>query len=134
MSVDWKASKYSYFIKNKSEISQFNLGGSDMTKMLRAQMNGKIDSWAIRFCFQQFLDKKACVFAKVSKVQSIGFSKDATNTVGAKKFITSLDCSNKQDFVFESFIKYNDDLLKAFRDKFSLRRRVLDKIWGFFND
>lgn len=132
-SVDWDVSKYTRFINNKSEIKRFNKGGSDMSKMLKAQMTGKIDSWAIRFCFQQFLDKKACVFPKISKVQSIGFSKEATNTVGAKKFITKLDATNKKDFVFENFTKYDEKLLSAFRKKFSIKQRLIDKIGAFFN-
>lgn len=132
-SVDWDVSNYIRFINNKSEIKRFNKGGSDMSKMLKAQMTGKIDSWAIRFCFQQFLDKKACVFPKISKVQSIGFSKEATNTVGAKKFITKLDTTNKKDFVFENFTKYDEKLLSAFRKKFSFKQRLIDKISTFFN-
>ena len=132
-SIDWDVTKFKRFIKSKSDIALFNMGGSDMTKMLKNQMKGKIDSWAIRFCFQQFLDKKACVFPKISKVQSIGFSEEATNTVGAKKFITSLDTSNKQKFIFENFTRYDEDLLIAFRNKFSLRQRMLDKIWKIFN-
>ena len=132
-SVDWSVSNYTRFINNKSEIKQFNKGGSDMTKMLKSQMNGKIDSWAIRFCFQQFQDKKACLFPQVSKVQSIGFSKDATHTVGAKKFITTLDIGTKKDFKFENFTKYDEKLLRSFREKFSFKQRLIDKISRFIN-
>ena len=104
-----------------------------MTKMLKSQMNGKIDSWAIRFCFQQFLDKKACLFPQISKVQSIGFSKEATNTVGAKKFITTLDVGTKKDFTFKNFTKYDEKLLRSFREKFSVKQRLIDKISRFIN-
>ena len=127
-SVDWGVSNYKNFITNKTLIRRFNRGGSDMTKMLKAQMTGKIDSWAIRFCFQQFIDEKASLFPKISKVQSIGFSKKATHTFGAKKFITTLDNGSKQDFCFEEFTKYDKNLLHAFRKKFSFRQRALDKI------
>jgi hypothetical protein len=127
-SVDWKVSNYNNFICNKEEIQKFKSGGSDMLRMLTAQMEGKIDSWAIRFCFQQFTDNKVCVFPKISKIQSIGFSKEATHTVGAKKFITILDSSNKTNFNFDPFIKYDQNLLNAFRQKFSIKQRLIDKI------
>lgn len=132
-SVDWEVSNYSKFINNRSDIKRFNKGGSDMTKMLKSQMSGKIDSWAIRFCFQQFLDKKACLFPKISKVQSIGFSEEATHTVGAKKFITTLDVGNKKKFTFKRFTKYDEKLLHSFREKFSIKQRLLDKISRFIN-
>lgn len=132
-SVDWGVSNYKRFINNRSDINRFNKGGSDMTKMLKSQMNGKIDSWAIRFCFQQFLDKKACLFPKISKVQSIGFSREATHTVGAKKFITKVDVGTKKDFTFKPFTKYDEKLLRSFREKFSLQQRLIDKISHFIN-
>jgi len=133
-SVDWEVSSYKNFISNKEAIRKFNIGGSDMTRMLKAQMRGEIDSWAIRFCFQQYIDNLACVFPKVSKVQSIGFSKEATHTVGAKKFLTKLDDSNKTSFKFNYFIKYDKELIKAFNDKFTIYQRILDKIKLLFND
>lgn len=131
-SIDWKVSSYKNFSSNKEEVLKFNIGGSDMTSMLKSQMRGEIDSWAIRFCFQQYIDNLACVFPKVSKVQSIGFSKEATHTVGATKFITKLDTSNKTIFNFHHFIKYDLNLLIAFRKKFSIKQRLMDKIKYFF--
>lgn len=130
-SVDWKVSSYKTFISNKEAVQKFNIGGSDMTSMLKSQMRGEIDSWAIRFCFQQYIDDLVCVFPKVSKVQSIGFSKEATHTVGATKFITKLDTSNKTIFNFYPFIKYDSNLLIAFRKKFSIKQRLKDKIKFF---
>tara|TARA_B100000787_G_scaffold146019_1_gene116480 strand:+ start:12327 stop:13229 length:903 start_codon:yes stop_codon:yes gene_type:complete len=133
-SVDWEVSKYKNFISNKKAILKFNIGGSDMTRMLKSQMIGKIDSWAIRFCFQQYIDNMVCVFPKISKVQSIGFSKDATHTVGAKKFLTKLDDSNKTSFKFNNFIKYDEKLIKAFGDKFSIVQRIKDKLILLFHE
>ena len=58
---------FTSFKKSKQLKRAFNNGGSDMTLMLNAQMKGKIDSWAIRFCFQQFLNQQACVFPTTLK-------------------------------------------------------------------
>ena len=54
-SIDWKVNNYDSFKNSKKQQRDFNQGGSDMSSMLNSQMNEKIDSWAIRFCFQQFL-------------------------------------------------------------------------------
>lgn len=127
-SVDWKVNNYNSFKGSIKQQIAFNRGGSDMSSMLSAQMNGKIDSWAIRFCFQQFLNKQVCVFPKISKVQSIGFSKEATHTFGSFKFITELDNSNQTDFAFKEFNNYEKTILREFRAKFSIRQRIFDRL------
>ena len=127
-SVDWDVISQNEFMKSKSQKKSFNTGGSDMSLMLNAQINGKIDSWAIRFCYQQFLNKQACVFPKISKVQSIGFSKEATHTHGARKFITVLDNSEQRDFTFKKFIEYDINLVNEFKGKFSIKQRIIDNL------
>ena len=132
-SIDWDVKPYNNFMKSKKKRKAFNIGGSDMTAMLKAQMDGRIDSWAIRFCFQQFLNKQACVFPQVSKIQSIGFSNEATHTNGIRKFITVIDDSCRRSFNFENFIDYDKTLVEEFNKKFSIKQRVFDRIIGFFN-
>lgn len=132
LSVDWEVKMFTNFKKSKQLKRAFNNGGSDMTSMLNAQMKGKIDSWAIRFCFQQFLNQQACVFPTISKVQSLGFSKEATHTTGSTKFITILDKSQRRKFIFEKFNEYDFIILKDFKRKFSFTQRVLDRIIKIF--
>ena len=93
---------------------------------------GKIDSWAIRFCFQQFLDQKVCAFPTKSKVSSLGFSKDASNTAHTKRFFTELDKSNKVQFVFDDFIHYDDQLLKEFSNVFQLKIGYMIILGSYF--
>ena len=131
-SVDWDVINYNDFIKSKKKKKKFNIGGSDMAGMLKAQMDGSIDSWAIRFCYQQYLNKQACVFPQVSKIQSIGFSKEATHTNGARKFITKIDESYRRSFNFENFIAYDKILVEEFNKKFSVKQRIFDRIIKFF--
>lgn len=127
-SVDWEVKRFKDLNESKKMQKAFNQGGSDMSSMLKAQMNGRIDSWAIRFCFQQFLNKQACIFPNKSKVQSIGFSKEATHTVGAGKFITTLDNSEQRNFTFNKFIEYEMKLVNEFKSKFSIQQRIMDRL------
>ncbi|MWW25906.1 glycosyltransferase family protein [Algibacter lectus] len=126
--IDWQASDYHEFSTNKTLKKRFNRGGSDMSGMLRNQMESKIDSWAIRFCYHQFNQDLKTVFPNKSKVQSIGFSKEATHTSGTKRFITELDEGYKTVFKFEIFDEMNNTLVKEFQNKFSIKTRLLDKI------
>lgn len=126
--IDWKVETYPEFRKSRTKKRSFNKGGSDLSAMLKNQVNGRIDSWAIRFCYEQFLDKKPTVFPTKSKVQNIGFSKEATHTSGAKHFITNIDTELKVDFNFRDFNGYDPDILNQVKKVYSIRQRIINKI------
>ena len=50
---DWNVSDYDKFVKDEQWQKRFNRGGGDLTGMLALQMAGKIDSWAVRWCFEE---------------------------------------------------------------------------------
>lgn len=132
--IDWGVSDYKQFINSIALQRKFNRGGSDMTKMLKFHHQGRIDSWAIRFCFHQFKYDMKTVFPSVSKVQNIGFSKEASHTTNvSKRFNTVLDDGKKRIFHFKQFEKMDEQLVKQFRDKFSIRARLIDKIFKINN-
>ena len=72
---------------------RFNLGGNDMYKMLELQMLGKIDSWAIRWCYNQFSQQTYTIYPTKSKVINDGFNDQlgTHNTNSANKHISILD-------------------------------------------
>jgi len=72
--VDWTISNFEDFKKNKEKIKNFERGGNDMFKMLELQYLGKIDSWAIRWCYSQFLHSAYSVTPKISMTKNEGFS------------------------------------------------------------
>ena len=72
--VDWEVKDFDVLKQDKILQNKFNLGGNDMFKMLDLQMLGKIDSWAIRWCYSQFKLSMYTVFPKRSKVINDGFA------------------------------------------------------------
>ena len=128
MPIDWEVQDYSAFVKDKKKVKDFKRGGSDMPRMLKNQMNGKIDSWAIRFCYHQFKGNLMTVFPTISKIKSIGFSEEATHTSGTKRFITPIDTELKRDFKFERFTKPDKKLIKEFASFFSIKNRIMNQL------
>lgn len=126
-SVDWQIKTYQDFRWNVSQQLKFMRGGSDMPRMLRNQVNNKIDSWAIRWCYNQFKRNQLTVFPSSSKVKSIGFGDEATHTKKTTRFFTKIDTSNQQHFEFDKSILLNTQLVKEFRQKFSIKNRILDR-------
>ena len=83
--IDWAIKDWDEFKTNKKLKKQFNLSGSDMYKMLELQMLGKLDSWAIRWVYNQFRYNKFSIFPRCSKAINIGFEDEkASNTSGRK--------------------------------------------------
>ncbi len=80
LSVDWDIKDYMNFIKNKNKVKEFERGGHDLCEMLSAQMNGKIDSWAIRWCYNQYKQGKFTIFPVKSLVQNIGLDGSGTHS------------------------------------------------------
>jgi hypothetical protein len=126
--VDWDVKDYNSFIKSSKLKREFARGGSDLPQMLINQMNGKIDSWAIRWCFYQFLTNQLTIFPTKSKIISIGFGENATHTRKTKRFETELDTTLKENFYFNESIKLDKNLIYQFKAKFSIYNRVIEKV------
>ncbi len=125
--VDWEAKNYRKVIYNPIEHLRFMRGGSDMPYMLWKQMNGKIDSWAIRWCLYQFRKDFLTVFPSRSKLESIGFGADATHTKDTNRFNTIIDQEEQVLFTFSKELVLDKDLVREFRNQFSIVNRLKDK-------
>ncbi|MFY8021544.1 MAG: sugar transferase, partial [Bacteroidia bacterium] len=71
--VDWEVKSYEYFRSNNKQRKKFAQGGSDLNKMLDLQMKNKLDSWAIRWFYHQFLVQGLTVYPIYSKIYNHGF-------------------------------------------------------------
>jgi len=132
-SIDWGCSQYEDFKYNRKLKKQFNRMGSDMSYMLKKQMQGYLDSWAIRFCFHQFNNNLFSVVPAISKTSNIGFNDiNATNTINQfNRFKTILDNSNNEIYNFKSNITLEYKIIKKFRRNNSLFVRFIFKIISF---
>ncbi len=134
--IDWEVKDYDYFKINNQLRKDFNKMGSDMAGMLDRQMNHKINSWAIRWCYHQFKFNLFSVHPFASKISNIGFdSIDASNTkVKFNPFETKLDNDNKIIFHFSDDINLNDSIINQFTKPFSIFSRIKYKFFNFFNE
>ena len=131
--IDWAMSDYNEFKKDKAAQKRFNRNGSDLSKLLRLQMEGKRNSWAIRWAYAQFKLQAYTVFPVVSKVANDGFGGNATHTskLYQSRFSTYLDTSGKTNFRFvPPYI--HPKIFKQFTDTYSLKTRILYRIKGLF--
>lgn len=71
--ADWKVAGFESLKNNPKEICRFNRGGNDMFPMLKAQMEGKLDSWAIRWDYCMYKNDAYCVFPVRTLNYNVGF-------------------------------------------------------------
>jgi len=111
--IDWEIKDWQEFKKDEKATEKFNLGGNDMYKMLELQMLGKIDSWAIRWCYNQFKQDKYTIYPKKSKVINDGFNdgKGTHNSGVSSKLVKKMD-NNK--IVFK-LLYTNVSIAKCFK-------------------
>jgi hypothetical protein len=123
--IDWDVKDFKEFVKNKKEVKKFNRGGIDMTRMLKHQQDGKNNSWAIRWAYAMYKKDKFCIYPKVSKVQNMGFGKDATHCTGVNIYKTILDSDNKKQFIFTDEKNPDHIISKEFRYQYSYRNKFI---------
>jgi hypothetical protein len=70
--VDWDVADFEQFSKDACARRRFDLGGADLSEMLEDQMAGRVDSWAIRWCYASFRLGRVNVYPVKSLVTNIG--------------------------------------------------------------
>lgn len=88
--VDWEVSDFHSYLHDKKRRKEFDTIEKGLDKMLVLQQAGKIDSWAVRWCYHLYTHQLLTVYPRVSKTQNTGFDGSGTNCESAT--------SNKEQF------------------------------------
>jgi glycosyltransferase involved in cell wall biosynthesis len=93
--IDWSVADYTAFRSSWIERRSFAKGGADLPRMLDLQMRGRINSWAIRFNYAMYKQKRFCIYPRTSLVKNIGFGGFATHSSASDllKYEVQLDHS-----------------------------------------
>jgi hypothetical protein len=130
--IDWEIQHYSEFVKDSNAQKIFSEGGSDLNGMLKKQMNGKLDSWAIRWFYNQFKCKGLTVYPVESKILNEGFGVNATHTKGSpRRYMPFLDTNNKRTFVHPLVVEITGEAQQKFKIKMGYFSRLKSKIETF---
>lgn len=125
-SVNWELKDWNSCIQYSRAFNKW--GGSDCWHMLNDWHKGKNKSWAIRFCFAQFLQDKISLFPMKSLVQNDGFDGKGTNCKKWSRFKCELDKDSKLVFEWPSTLQVNKELRKQAIHYHSLYLRIWSKI------
>lgn len=71
--ADWNVNGWEKVFEDISVKKKFRRGGDDLPYIFKAQMNGTLNSWAIRWYYSHFRKNRLTVFPVRSLVENIGF-------------------------------------------------------------
>lgn len=125
-SVDWELKDWNKYTQMGKAFNKW--GGSDCWKMLNDWKHGKNKSWAIRFCFAQFLQDKVSLFPILSKVRNEGFDGEGTNCKKWSRFKSRFDKADTGEFKNPPQIELN----KHFHKSTLYYRTLLIRLWSRF--
>lgn len=125
--VDWKLDDWDSVVANRNAFVSSQ--GSDVFKMLSDCKHGKNHSWAIRFCYAQFVLKRLSVFPVKSLVDNEGFGGDGTNCKRYSRFKFELNEEKEHlTFRFPTDVKLHHFFFKQVMWYHSLPLRIWSRI------
>lgn len=130
-SVDWSFDNWEEWRKYKKSFNKW--GGSDCFSMLRGCKDGRNKSWAIRFCFAQFLQNKFSIFPIKSLVNNNGFDGEGTNCKKYSRFKFDLERPDKIDFIFPDKPKLIKSIHRQAMSYHSIPIRLWSRIMYFLH-
>ena len=127
--IDWEVKDYPALMHDRAARKAFNKMGSDMTGLLTKQKLGKINSWAIRWCYHQFKHDLYSVHPVVSKIRNIGYARGATHTKEKfNRFETRLDTGDRTDIDFNIPVRLEKKVIRQFVRPYSIPYRAIYKV------
>lgn len=119
--IDWEISDYGDFIISPNRIKRFNRAGPDLTRMLKQQFEGKIDSWSIRFDYNMSKWGLISVCPTLNLVQNTGCDGSGTHCGSA-------------EFFYNKFPTLTLNKLDRFPENFSINREIERNTYSFFKN
>lgn len=118
--VDWAVGDYEEFLRDDRAQELFKRGGDDLPAMLAAQMDGRLDSWSIRFDYAHHTHDAFCVHPVVSKVENIGFDGSGVHCSDGTGYEAELDPGDRP-FRLDPDLAFDASVQRAFDRRFRPR-------------
>ena len=126
--VDWNVMKYTQFLNDKKWKKRFCRGGKDLPQMLINQMENGLDSWAVRWVFEQSNQNKYTIYPKISRLKNIGFDGTGIHSEIESSYDTFIS-NGKLEVNFE-LLKPEKRIVHEFNRRFeyTLRKKIKRRI------
>ena len=130
--TDWEVKDFPKLMQSKELQNRFNRGGADLTEMLQHQMEGRINSWAIRWVYTQSNLDMYTVYPKNSYVLNDGCDGSGTHLGSTSEYQTEIQESAAK-CQFET-LKIEERIAKEFWYKYTdtLNKKIIRNLKKIF--
>ena len=130
--VDWDMKYFESFMRDKKAQSAFERGGDDLTRMLIAQKEGRIDSWAIRYAYAHYAHRSFCIYPRKTLVQNIGLDNSGIHCQPDPRFMhTTIDQRWQPDPArFCPASQMDNEITKRFKSGFNGPAKIKTNLSG----
>lgn len=121
--IDWDIQDYKKFRWSFKKRKEFNRWGTDKASMLDDQMNGRINSWAIRFEYAMFKKRMYNILPRESLIRNIGFDGSGTHCamVSEDENSFAIELTDAQKKIQIEIVKPEESIRKIFCEPFNVR-------------
>ena len=116
-SIDWEVKDFDELKKSWKKRRKFNRGGNDLYRMLRHQMRGERDSWAVRFCYAQSKQDKYAIYPKETLTLNIGEDGSGTHCQNTGKQVDYSRLDGQRNIVLED-VKLDKRIIRDFKAQY----------------
>jgi len=125
--IDWNVADYHIIKQNRHLQREFNRGGNDLFDMLKSQMNGEIDSWAIRWDYSASKQNRYTVYPVHTMIAGIGMDGSGVHCTKNTRYIDQIPVNNV-DYKFDKDISLNEQISKSVYNYY--KKDVIHIIWS----
>lgn len=111
--IDWSDEPYKGFRFSIGKRSKFNAWGNDRAGMYDDQMNGRINSWAIRFDYAMFTNNAVNIIPRETLIKNIGMDGSGTHSSEESDSKYKSNLSKMEAWVMEE-VSLIEDIRKEF--------------------
>lgn len=128
-SIDWEVKDFDELKKSWKKRRQLNRGGNDLYRMLRHQMRGERDSWAVRFCYAQSKQDKYAIYPKETLTLNIGEDGSGTHCQNTGKQVDYSRLDGQRNIVLED-VEIDKRVVRDFKARYRVTFvEAVDWLW-----
>lgn len=132
MKCDWELKDWDAVVRNGKAFNRW--GGSDCFGMLKGWKEGRNQSWAIRFCYNQFAQDAVSLFPFMSKIDNEGFDGSGTNSKSWSRYKFDFDKSENKYFKMPEIVIKNKKLYSEVLKYYSISIRIYSRLMYMYYD
>ncbi|WP_180232398.1 sugar transferase [Priestia megaterium] len=120
--------EYKSVLENTELKNKFNYAGEGFSKFLSLQLEGKVNSWLIRWYYYIFSQNGLCVWSYDSLIANNGFDGSGIHKVKRDRFNQKAEAEfTGKDIKFEDNFDLNKNLIREFR-RFFIGSSLIEKV------